>query len=114
MQNYKELVEDYIGASCEVLKLDNKLLFAGAIRAYNDADEELTVSLRKGMETPQGIIYTPRSNSMFKPSSPAGMYFCYMVLSPGVPPIFGKSHSSTRFPVPNGAAASVSPLRCPL
>lgn len=57
MQNYKELVEDYIGASCEVLKLDNKLLFAGAIRAYNDADEELTVSLRKGMETTQGIIY---------------------------------------------------------
>ncbi|MDR3767142.1 MAG: PilZ domain-containing protein [Butyricicoccus sp.] len=57
MQDYKELVEDYMGASCEVLKLDNQLLFAGALHSYDDDRDELTVSLRKGMETPQGIIY---------------------------------------------------------
>ena len=57
MQEYMDSMHHYLGASCEVLKLDNRLLFAGSIRHYDDGEEELTVSIRNGNETPQGIIH---------------------------------------------------------
>lgn len=57
MQEYMDSMHHYLGASCEVLKLDNRLLFAGSIRHYDDGEEELTVSIRNGSETPQGIIH---------------------------------------------------------
>lgn len=57
MQEYMDSMHNYLGASCEVLKLDNRLLFAGSIHHYDDGEEELTVSIRNGNETPQGIIH---------------------------------------------------------
>lgn len=57
MQEYMDSMRNYLGASCEVLKLDNRLLFAGSVHKYDDEEDELTVSIRKGNETPQGIIH---------------------------------------------------------
>lgn len=57
MEEYMDSMHNYLGASCEVLKLDNRLLFAGSIHKYDDSEDELTVSIRKGSETPQGIIH---------------------------------------------------------
>ena len=60
MQDYMDSMHHYLGASCEVLKLNNRLLFAGSIHHYDDGEEELTVSIRNGSETPQGIIHRAR------------------------------------------------------
>lgn len=57
MQEYKDSIQNYLGASCEVLTLDNQLLFAGFIHRYDDGEDEITVAIRNGNETPQGIIY---------------------------------------------------------
>lgn len=57
MQEYKDSIQNYLGASCEVLKLDNQLLFAGSIHQYDDIEDEITVSIRNGNETSQGIVY---------------------------------------------------------
>lgn len=57
MQEYMDSMQHYLGASCEVLKLDNNFLFAGSIHQYDAGEDELTVSIRNGNETPQGIIY---------------------------------------------------------
>ena len=56
-QEYKDSIQNYLGASCEVLKLDNQLLFAGSIHQYDDIEDEITISIRNGNETPQGIVY---------------------------------------------------------
>ena len=57
MQEYMDSMQHYLGASCEVLKLNNNFLFAGSIHQYDAGEDELTVSIRNGNETPQGIIY---------------------------------------------------------
>lgn len=57
MPEYTDSMHHYLGASCEVLQLNNRLLFIGSIRHYDDGEEELTVSIRNGSETPQGIIH---------------------------------------------------------
>ena len=56
MQEYMDSMKHYLGASCEVLKLNNNFLFAGSIHQYDAGEDELTVSIRNGNETPQGII----------------------------------------------------------
>lgn len=57
MQNYFDSIEQYLGASCEVLHLDNRFLFAGTIQRYDEDSEELTVSVRNQSAAPQGIIH---------------------------------------------------------
>ena len=39
MQEYMDSIQHYLGASCEVLKLNNNFLFAGSIHQY-DAGED--------------------------------------------------------------------------
>ena len=46
MQEYMDSMQHYLGASCEVLKLDNNFLFAGSIHQY-DAGESLSVMAMK-------------------------------------------------------------------
>lgn len=56
-QENMDSMQQYLGAACEVLQLDNKLLFTGSIDQYDARVDELTVSARDGSETPKGIIY---------------------------------------------------------
>ena len=63
MQEYMDSMQHYLGASCEVLKLNNNFLFAGSIHQYDAGEDELTVSIRNGNETPQGgMLETIRYN----------------------------------------------------
>lgn len=48
---------NWIGALCEVLTMENGLLFVGTVGAYEPATGEISVELRKGESTPRGVIY---------------------------------------------------------
>ncbi len=48
---------DWTGALCEVLTMKNDLLFVGMVGTYDPATGEISVELRKGESTPQGIIH---------------------------------------------------------
>ena len=48
---------DWVGALCEVMTMENGLLFVGTVGAYDPAEGEISVELRKGESTPRGIIY---------------------------------------------------------
>lgn len=97
MQEYMDSMQHYLGASCEVLKLNNNFLFAGSIHQYDAGEDELTVSIRNGNETPQGIIYhTPvklhvQTNiAMNKVLLLYGQVSCFTVRYPAVRLISGK------------------------
>lgn len=52
-----EEIQQYINSICEVLNLENHVHFIGRIRAYDRAKDEITVQLRRGLSTPQGVLY---------------------------------------------------------
>lgn len=57
MTNIETTIKQNIGALCEVHRLDNHLMFASTVQAYDDENKDLTIVIRKGSETPQGIVY---------------------------------------------------------
>ena len=82
MREYIDSVEQHLGASCEVLQLNNQLLFAGSLHTYDDGEDELTVAIRKGYETPQGIIYrTPVKLHVYTESTMQKVLLLYGLVS---------------------------------
>lgn len=57
MQFNEESLKQCLGAHCEVHMLDNQVLFAGTVQDYDPENQEITVSIRMGAETPRGIVY---------------------------------------------------------
>ena len=56
-QNRGNAPSDWVGALCEVLTMENGLLFVGTVGTYEPATGEISVELRKGESTPRGIIH---------------------------------------------------------
>ena len=69
MQEYMDSMQHYLGASCEVLKLNNNFLFAGSIHQYDAGEDELTVSIRNGNEHRRGLYTIHLSNCMCRRTS---------------------------------------------
>lgn len=57
MAHYAASMKQLVGCPCEVLKLDNQILFAGTVQGYDIENEDLAIAIRKGTETPRGIVY---------------------------------------------------------
>lgn len=53
----KEQLHEYLGAICEVMTEDNRLLFVGIIQDYDSGASEVKIQLHKGSATPQGIVH---------------------------------------------------------
>lgn len=54
---YESLLPELTGSICEVLTLENRLLFVGEFYSYDPVERLLQVNLRRGDATPGGVIH---------------------------------------------------------
>ncbi len=60
IENVEKFIIDNFGAGCEVITVDNMLLYVGFVGIYERREGIVQIRLRRGMETPRGYeFHTP-------------------------------------------------------